>query len=158
MERVIDPIVTDMQMEYASAVRVGQWPSAAWTRVCGYTAFWKAVGLYSLKASPGVLRNSLSADQCALAKMVIHSLVAGAILTLLLPALPIGDTYSRFPSRTLVILLLPQALPISIPIAVSLAIVWTPNLLFTALSLFFLKDSSNGGSSIQPAGRPFISH
>ncbi|HKE93521.1 MAG TPA: LptF/LptG family permease, partial [Povalibacter sp.] len=124
MERVVDPIVSDMQLECGAAVRRGGWPTAAWVRLRGYTAFWKGLGLYSLQSSPRVLRNSLAADQWALASMVVHSLVAGAFFTLLLSAWPMLGTYSRFPNLKLTLLLLPQALPISIPIALSLGIVW----------------------------------
>lgn len=123
MARVIDPIVADMQMEYTEAVRSGRWPSAEWIRVCGYGALWRAVCLNSIRCGPRALLNSLAADQWALARMAVYSVVACAALTLLLSAWPMIGTYSRFPNLKLTLLLLPQALPISIPIALSLAIV-----------------------------------
>ena len=122
MERVIDPVVTDIQLEHIEALRVGRWTSAAWIRVCGYIAFWKAVGSYMLRSGPRALLNSLAGDHYALARLIVHSLIACLAITLVLSASPMIATYSRFPSLTLTLLLLPQALTISIPIALSLVI------------------------------------
>jgi hypothetical protein len=122
IERVVDPIVTDIQTEYVAAARTGHRVYAEWTRVCGYTTFWKAIGVYTLRSGPRGLLNSLAGDHWALARLIVYSLTTCVAVTLVLSASPMIATYSRFPSLTLTMLLLPQAFTISIPIALSLAI------------------------------------
>ena len=122
IERVIDPIVADVQTEYEEAMRTRRWWRATWARVSGYAAFWKAVGLYTLQSGPRSLWSGIAADGWTLGRMIAYSLIAFLGVTLLLSAPPMIPSYSRF-GLTLTLLLLPQAIPLSIPIALPLGVV-----------------------------------
>jgi len=122
LERVIDPIIADIQTEHEEAVRAGRWRRAAWIRVSGYSAFWKAVGLYTLQSGPRSLWNGIAADGWTLGRMIAYSLIAFLGVTLLLSASPMIHSYSRFGLK-LTLFLLPQSIPLSIPIALPLGIV-----------------------------------
>jgi hypothetical protein len=122
MERVIDPILADVQAEYGEALRAGRWWRATWVCVSGYLEFWKAVGLYTLQSGPR-LRNAIAADGWSLGRMSAYSLVASVVVTILLSAPPMIGSSSRF-GLTLTLLLMPQAIALSIPIAVPLGIVF----------------------------------
>jgi Lipopolysaccharide export system permease LptF/LptG len=122
MERVIDPIVADVQTEYEEAMRTrGSW-RAIWVCIRGYSAFWKAVGLYTLQSGPRSLWSGIAADGWTLGRMIAYSLIAFLGVTLLLSAPPMIHSYSRFGLK-LTLLLLPQAIPLSIPIALPLGVV-----------------------------------
>ena len=47
MERVIEPVIADLQCEHADAVQRRQVWRTAWIRVGGCAAFWKTVGLHA---------------------------------------------------------------------------------------------------------------
>jgi hypothetical protein len=123
LERVIDPIVADIQTEHEKAVRAGRRANAARIRVNGYLAFWSAMALHLLEAVPRALWKSVAADQWALGRIIAYSLLALIVITLLLSAEPMIVTYARVQSVKLVLLLLPQAIVLSIPIALSLVVV-----------------------------------
>ena len=48
MERIVRPIISDMQLEYFGALAQGRNTKAAWIRVRGYWTFWKAWCLHSI--------------------------------------------------------------------------------------------------------------
>lgn len=48
MERVINPVLTDMHNDYCEALAEGRPLKASWARIRGYWSFWKALGLYAL--------------------------------------------------------------------------------------------------------------
>jgi hypothetical protein len=124
LERMVDPIVADIQAEHEEAVRAGRWWRAVWIRVSGYTSFWKAVGFHTLQSGPRSLWDSLAADGWPLGRLIAYSLIAFVSVTLLLTAPPMIHLYARAQNVLKpTLLLLPQAIPLSIPIALSLGIV-----------------------------------
>lgn len=48
LERVVRPIIADMQTEYFEALAAKRRYKAKWIRIRGCWSFWKALGLYSL--------------------------------------------------------------------------------------------------------------
>jgi hypothetical protein len=125
MDRVIDPILADIQKEYEAALRTGHRWRARATWVKGHVNFWKAIGLHTFEAAPRTLANAVVADGWALGRTIASAVMACIGITLLLSAAPMVESYSRFPRLKPTLLLLPQAIVLSIPIALSLAIVWT---------------------------------
>lgn len=128
MERLIDPIVADLQTEHAEAVQGRRWWRTAWTCARGYAVFWKVVTLHTVQSTPRALWNGMAADGWALGRTMAYSLVGFIALTLLLSAPPMVEFYSRIPNALATLLLVPQAMPLTIPIALPLAIVcgmWT---------------------------------
>ena len=124
MERVVDPIVADLQREYEAAVRAGRAWRAAWIRISGSFAFWKAVGLHTLQSGPRSIASAIAADGWVIGRTMAFATIAFVIVTSVLTAFPMIDIYSRMlhwlkPTLSL----LPQAMAISIPIALALGIV-----------------------------------
>jgi hypothetical protein len=125
MERLIDPIVADLQTEHEEAARTRRrWRAA---RICasGYAAFWKAVCLHTIESGPRALWNDIAADGSSLGRIVVYSLIVFLSLTLLLTAPSIINFYSRVQHLKLTLLLVPEAVPLSIPIALSMGIAWS---------------------------------
>jgi hypothetical protein len=123
MERVIDPVVADVQTEYEEAMRTRGWWRATWICVSGYAVFWKAVSLHTLQSGPRSLWSDIAADGWTLGRTIVYFLISFLGVTLLLAASPMAYSYSRFGLKV-TLLLLPQAIPLSIPIALSLGIVY----------------------------------
>jgi hypothetical protein len=121
MERVIDPIVADVHAEYAAAVQTRSWRRAIWICVSGYFAFWKAAGLYALTSGVRSVWNNVGSASSTLARLAVFSTIGVVSVAALLSAPAMLDSASRF-GPTLTLLLAPQAIAISIPIAVPLAI------------------------------------
>jgi lipopolysaccharide export LptBFGC system permease protein LptF len=125
LDRMIDPIVADIQLEYEEAVRSGRFRRAAWIRVSGYCAFWKAIALNAVQAGPRALWTGVAADDWMLGRMILYSALAFITVSLLLTASPAIVLYSRVQNLKLTLLLLPQAMALGIPVGLSLGIVWS---------------------------------
>jgi hypothetical protein len=123
MERLIDPVVADIQTEHAEAVRAGRWWRAASIRARGYVSFWMGAGLHILESGPRTLWRAVAADGAALGRMIAYAFVGCIALTLCMSAWPMFVSYSHHPRLDTTLLLVPQAVPISMPVALSLAIV-----------------------------------
>jgi|HubBroStandDraft_6_1064221.scaffolds.fasta_scaffold387399_2 hypothetical protein len=48
MERVVNPVISDLQMEYCEALAANRRVKAIWVQIRGYWSFFKTVGLYSV--------------------------------------------------------------------------------------------------------------
>src|SRR5207247_7854738 len=48
MERVVKPVISDMQKEFCKALSEKKRLKAAWIRIRGYWSFWKALGLHAV--------------------------------------------------------------------------------------------------------------
>ena len=124
MDRVIDPIVADLQAEYREAVLARRRWLAVWVCVLGYLGFWRAVGLQGLQAGPQSLWSGIATDGWWLGRMIGRAFIAFVGVTLALAGWPMIQFYSRVQDGlTPTLLLLPQAIPLSIPIAIPLGIV-----------------------------------
>jgi hypothetical protein len=123
LDRVIDPIVADIQLEHREAVRTGRSWRAVWIRISGYCAFWKAVGLLAVQTGPRALWTGVMSDDWMLGRMILYSVLAFVTVSLLLTASPAIDLYSRVQNLRLALLLLPQAVALGIPVGLSVGIV-----------------------------------
>ena len=121
MERLVEPIVADLQAEYDTAVAQGG-RRARWLVWRGYGAFWKALGLHCIMST---FQPSDSNDN--LRQVVAFSFGALAIMTALLIVPPMLD-YLKWDGGPLeklrlILLLVPQALPLSIPMGICVGVV-----------------------------------
>ena len=119
MERLIDPIVADLQSECATVAGQRGWKSRlpAWR---GYLAFWKALSLYCLMQT---FQPSRSESSGSAMRMWGFSLTAFIVMTIALTLPPLIEFRWRgtLAERVLLVfLLIPQALPLTIPAGVSL--------------------------------------
>jgi hypothetical protein len=123
MERLVDPIIADIQTEHDGALRAGRRWRAVWIRITGDSAFWTAISLHALHSGPRSLFSAIAADGWTLGRMIAYSLIAFVGVTGLLCAWPTIAFRPRIQNDlTLRLFLLPQAIPLSIPIALSLGI------------------------------------
>ena len=124
MDRVVDPIVADLQTEHDDAVRAGRRWRAAWIRISGYSAFWKAVGLHAMQSGPRSITNGIAADGWVIGRTMAYAFVAFVVVTLLLTAPPMIEIYARTEHwLQLALFVLPQAMVLGIAIGLSLGIV-----------------------------------
>jgi lipopolysaccharide export system permease LptF/LptG-like protein len=132
MERLIDPVVADLQTEYVEANRHGRLWKSRWVRVAGYTAFLKVIAFAACEGSRRGFDVRIAGDH-ATGRMTGWAVSVTVILTALLeiPALshlPPPTWHVSYADRAkLLLYLVPQALPIAVPIAFTLAILrgWT---------------------------------
>ena len=119
MNRVIDPILSDIEVESRAHLERGSLWRARWAVVSGYTGLCRAVLLQMLHAC---------ADECvfdaAAKRTMLVSFAALVVLTvaLMLPSLLTGRLFAQHPG--LALYLVPQAIPLGIPIALAIGIVW----------------------------------
>jgi uncharacterized membrane protein len=117
MERLIDPVIADLQREHAEAVRHGRLWRARWVLVASFIAFCKvaAVALFAANR-PG-------------ARAIVVALSAAAPLTALAIGVGLASTPATIHTRGnmgwLIFYLVPQAIAISLPVCLALGLfVW----------------------------------
>ena len=119
LERLVDPILADLQSEVADGAATHGWKRRL--ALCrGYLAFWKALGLHCIvqMTHPPQSRSGSSAM-----RMFAFSLVAFCLLTLAITLPPLIEFRWRGTLAERMLLastLIPQALPLSIPAGISL--------------------------------------
>jgi lipopolysaccharide export LptBFGC system permease protein LptF len=114
MERLIDPALTDVQIEYRNAIAQGRVWRSRWIRIAGYFAFVKVIALYGYDRT---VRDWSVDDGQTFARTLGLSAAAFVVTTLLLIAPAVRAVPTSF-----VPYLIPQALPIAIPVGVTLGI------------------------------------
>ena len=125
MARLVEPIVADLQAEYDAAAAHGDW-RARWLLWRGYGAFWKALALHCIMST---LQPSRTDQNGNMRRVLFFSLGALAITTALLVAPPMLDaSYFKLAGGPLerlrlILLLVPQALPLSIPTGICIGVV-----------------------------------
>ena len=117
MERLIDPVIADLQCEHAEAVRHGRSWHARWVRVASFIAFCKVAAL------------AVFASDRHGARAIAVALSAAAPLTALAICAVLASTAATIHSRGnmvwLVLYLVPQALTITLPVCLALGLfVW----------------------------------
>ncbi len=114
MERLIDPVLTDVHVEYQEAIARGRVWRSRWIRLAGYAVLFKAVALYAYERT--VRDWSDDAGQ-AFRRMVALSAAAivGVVLLILLPP-------GRSVPANMMPYLIPQALPLAIPVGLTVGV------------------------------------
>ena len=117
MERLIDPVIADLQCEHAEALRDGQVWRSRWIRITGCMAFCKVAGLAALG------QHGDGARAMAIALSTATVLTALAICVVLANTAATAAASGK--TLWLVIYLVPQALTISVPVCLALGVfVW----------------------------------
>ena len=118
LERVIDPLIADLQFEHSQAIRDRRFWRARQLLLGGYFAFWKALGMQVAAASGHGVRAWLSSDGHAIGRTLAFSLALITALTVLLALMPL---YAVRPWRVgdvssvkLFVYVIPQAIPLSV--------------------------------------------
>jgi hypothetical protein len=117
MERLIDPVIADLQCEHADAVRHGRLWRARWVRIVSGIAFCKVAALAVVATNRHGARAIAVALSAATPLMVlaICAVLAGTAATI----------HTRENMVWLVLYLVPQALTITLPVCLALGVfVW----------------------------------
>jgi hypothetical protein len=121
VERLVDPIISDLRIEYA-AVSGGFWRRRG-VLLRAYLGFWKALVIHTVLS---IGRRTAADDETDVHRAIGFSCLGLALVTVLLVVPPLA---AGLPPRTgrawqvmLALTLIPQALPISIPIGVCIGI------------------------------------
>jgi lipopolysaccharide export LptBFGC system permease protein LptF len=127
MTRLIDPVIADLQAEYAEAASRKQVWRSRWIRFTGYVAFWKVIGLHATARAWPLTREWAAADDHALGRTLAFSCVATGLVTLVLMYPPLSQIvrYAKDGRQAgwLLLFLLPQAIAFTLPIGVAIGIV-----------------------------------
>jgi hypothetical protein len=117
MERLIDPVIADLQCEHAEAVRHGRPWRARRIRIAGCIAFWKVAGMAAFaKDRHGARAIAVALSTATLLTMLaIYAVLANTAATI----------HTRGNMAWLVLYLVPQALAVSLPVCLALGLfVW----------------------------------
>ena len=123
MERLVEPIVADLQAECARAAAQDKPRAVGWLVWRGYGAFWKALGLHCIMST---FQPSRSASNDSMHRVLAFSFAALAIVTALMIVPPMLDFQwdgGPLEKLRLILLLIPQALPLSIPSGICVGVV-----------------------------------
>src|SRR5438093_5891640 len=136
MERLIDPVLADLQCEYAAAQTRGQVWRGRWIRLAGYVAFWKVFGMHTAVRTVPAARDWLAADDRAIGRALSGVTVVATVVTavLMLPPLRMlirtandGRAYPPLTSGEmgwLFLYMIPAALTIGIALGVPFGVLW----------------------------------
>lgn len=123
MERVIDPLIADMQCEDEQASQSGRQWGRRWLLVQGYLAFWRVLALHV----PVAWTRRVMREWAASNLWVGRALGSAAITMVILTAPFIAITWQTLPSYDhmawLLFLCLPQSLSLSIPLSLLVGVV-----------------------------------
>jgi lipopolysaccharide export LptBFGC system permease protein LptF len=125
MERVIDPLITDLQVEYADAVRRGQPWKGRRVYISGWIAFFKVIAVCTWSGALSWHRWTKD-DRRALIRSLTFSgvfIVAFTVLELL--AVPMSVLRSSYSAASrLLLYLIPQALSITVTVGATFGILF----------------------------------
>ena len=114
LERLIDPVIADLQCEYSEAAGRGQIWRGRWALVNGYLAFWKVV---AIGMGGAATRTLITAHAGAVGRTIRFSGIATTVIVGILVWPPLR--MMRYPASgktaLLIVYLLPQALSLALP-------------------------------------------
>jgi hypothetical protein len=126
MDRLIDPVIADMQCEHEQASRRGQ----RWERhrvlLEGYIAFWSIMALHvPIAWTRRVTSDWAASDQWAVGRALGSAALTMIILTAVFIAPPL-QAVARHDGHMawLFLLLLPQSLPLSLPLSLCVGVLY----------------------------------
>ena len=127
MDRLIDPVIADMQCEHEQASRSGQrWGRRWWVLLEGYLAFWRVLALHvPLVWTRRATREWAAADYSAVGRALGSAALTMIILTAVFIAMPLQTLRSHDGHMAwLLFLLLPQSLPLSLPLSLFVGVLY----------------------------------
>lgn len=122
MSRLVDPILADIQVESDDAVGRGRIWRRRWVQFAGYVALFKVLAWQGISA----LLDWTPADRQVLMRTIgVAAMVTGGVtLLLVVPALANSPARAGLPYLKPFLYLIPQGLPLAIPIGVTVGLVW----------------------------------
>jgi hypothetical protein len=122
MERVIDPLLADLQLEYADASRRGRVWRSRWTLLAGHVVFLKTVALCEAE-DVMTLFSGWSADDIAALKRTLGVSAAAIAATTVVLAMPplLNAPFVRSDAKA-ILYLMPQALVLAVPMGFTVGV------------------------------------
>jgi Lipopolysaccharide export system permease LptF/LptG len=125
MERLVDPTIGDLQTEYEHALRCGRTWESRKIRVLGLLALARVLVVHACLRAATILVDDQDDDHRPVRRTVVVSCAVGAVGTLILMLPFLGEMRSHPHRADIVWYLVPQALPLAIPIGLTFGILWT---------------------------------
>jgi hypothetical protein len=125
MERVIDPLLADLQMEYADANRRGCVWKRRWTLIAGHVVFLKTVALCEAEDVMTLFGGWPADDIAALKRTLSVSIVAIALTTVVLEMPPLLNFPFAISNPKTILYLLPQALVLALPMGFTVGLFYS---------------------------------
>ena len=127
MERLIDPVIADLQAEYAAAIRSGNMWKSGWVLTAGYIAFVKVFLLCGVLGTRRGWRDFSPDEQRDLTRILWRAAVVTGIATVLvgLPTLMRLRQYVLIANASpglLIVYLVPSLLALSLPTGLAIAV------------------------------------
>jgi len=122
MERIIDPLLADLEMEYADAIQRGFLWRSRWIRILGYSAFLKTIVLWQAEE---IMPNSpawTNDDREALSRALKSAVAAGVMAALALAIPPIVNSRVGMSHPAMFVFVVPQAIVLAVPIGFTLGL------------------------------------
>ena len=125
MERLIDPVIADLQAEYGAAARAGRTWTSLWVRLAGYAALLKIVVVCGWREAMVAKHEWTANDRRGLVRVIGFSVAPVMGITVLLELTPLMQSLnSRSVDAGVVLTLIPQALAIAVPVGAMLGILF----------------------------------
>jgi lipopolysaccharide export LptBFGC system permease protein LptF len=127
LERLVDPALADLQVEYDAAVQAGRKWQSRWIWTVGHVAFFKMIAVHGGQRAMEVLSRLTHEERRGLIRTSTFCLSIIVVVTIVFAAPPLlSNSFSRNHGNPgiLFIYLIPQALPLSIPIGLTFGIIW----------------------------------
>jgi hypothetical protein len=126
MERLIDPALADLQAEYEDARRAGRRWQSRWIWALGHAAFFRMIALHGGHCALDLFRGMPGEERRTVIRMSAVRLTIVGLVTGVLAAPPLlrHAAGSHPDPAMLAIYLIPQALPLSIPVGLTFGIFW----------------------------------
>jgi lipopolysaccharide export system permease LptF/LptG-like protein len=122
MERVIDPLLADVQMEYEDANRRGRVWTSRWTLLAGHVAFLKTVVLCEAEDVMTLFSGWHAEDIAALKRTLGVSVAAIAATTVVLEIPPLLNSGFTISDPKTILYLMPQALVLAVPMGFTVGV------------------------------------
>jgi hypothetical protein len=124
IERLIDPVVSDLQIEYEAALSRGQRFRSLWIWITGHVAIGKVLALHSSARGIEMIAGMSIEERRDVVRTAVWVIATILVVATLLAAPPLRAELARNREDRLilVLLLMPQALPIAIPVGLVVGI------------------------------------
>jgi hypothetical protein len=122
IERVIDPLLADLRLEYASANRVGRVWKRRWTLLAGHVVFLKTVALWEVEHVMTLFRDWPADDMSVLKRTVSVSIIVIGVITVALEMPPLLRFPFAISNPKTMFYLMPQALVLAVPMGFTIGL------------------------------------
>ena len=122
MERVVDPFLADLELEYTDAIHHGRLWMSRWILILGHFAFLKTIAMCQTGVGMRVSQAWTLEDREALSRALKFSAVAGMVATFALAVPPFTNPHVGVFHPRMFVYVVPQAVVLAVPIGFTLGV------------------------------------